>query len=530
VRKLLAGLVAILSLSLVTAQLSVAAVTPGSKCTKVGATSTYNGKKYTCVKSGKKIVWNKGVALPKPAPVANPTPTPTSTPTPTPTSTPTSTPTPTVTPKFLFTDPCEFDPKTPSEWIAFDKWFRDSGNNCVGPFRVETVELTSEKPLTKNDLSSRTISDCKVPQNYAKGGTLGFPVTSDRLKPFLENRHPSPNTVYQIVPIYTNDAPDQGTNPRTDYKPYFDFLKEWTINASDNGSNLEIRVPDKYLEFPENISSYNLMHDKKVEDADRFKVSLRKYVDSKINFSGVNVVIILLPPGSKGGIIQQTGLNMFETDEGRFLTTTFPPFTFTNFFPGGNFLHPMWWLHELQHVGNGFDDNNMSDDNGLHQWGVISRFAATDLIGWQKWLAGFWADNQIICLNKEQTSTAWIIPSQVKNPERKLIVIPLDSKRAIVVESMRSVGLNFKMPLNSQGALVYLIDTNLTSFHDGIRLILPTNRKTSSITPVSKATDVVIFKHIDAPLKLQDFVVFEGLKITVIESGDFGDVVKVEKA
>ena len=79
-RKLLAGLVAVLSLSLVTAQLSVAAVTPGSKCTKVGATSTYNGKKYTCVKSGKKLVWNKGVALPKPSPVATPTPSPTPTP------------------------------------------------------------------------------------------------------------------------------------------------------------------------------------------------------------------------------------------------------------------------------------------------------------------------------------------------------------------------------------------------------------------------------------------------------------------
>ena len=74
-RKLLAGLVAVLSLSLVTAQLSVAAVTPGSKCTKVGATSTYNGKKYTCVKSGKKLVWNKGVA------VAASNPTPTATPT-----------------------------------------------------------------------------------------------------------------------------------------------------------------------------------------------------------------------------------------------------------------------------------------------------------------------------------------------------------------------------------------------------------------------------------------------------------------
>ena len=73
VRRLVVGLVAVLSLSLVTAQISVAAVTPGAKCSKAGATSTYNGKKYTCIKSGKKLVWNKGVVIAKPTPTPTPT-------------------------------------------------------------------------------------------------------------------------------------------------------------------------------------------------------------------------------------------------------------------------------------------------------------------------------------------------------------------------------------------------------------------------------------------------------------------------
>ena len=62
------------------------AATSGASCPKAGATQTMGGKKFTCVKSGKKLVWNKGVALPKPAPtrapVAAPTPTPTPSPTP----------------------------------------------------------------------------------------------------------------------------------------------------------------------------------------------------------------------------------------------------------------------------------------------------------------------------------------------------------------------------------------------------------------------------------------------------------------
>jgi hypothetical protein len=82
--------------------IATAAVKPGTKCSKQGLTSTSAGKKYTCVKSGKKLVWNKGVAVKAAAkpdlnPVLKPVaPTPTVTPTPTPVATPNPTPTPQV--------------------------------------------------------------------------------------------------------------------------------------------------------------------------------------------------------------------------------------------------------------------------------------------------------------------------------------------------------------------------------------------------------------------------------------------------
>jgi hypothetical protein len=60
-RKLLALLV-VLYLSAVQIQ-ATAAVKAGSSCAKLGTTSTYAGKKYTCVKSGKKLVWDKGVTV-----------------------------------------------------------------------------------------------------------------------------------------------------------------------------------------------------------------------------------------------------------------------------------------------------------------------------------------------------------------------------------------------------------------------------------------------------------------------------------
>jgi len=55
---LISALIASLSLPLVPAS---AAVKAGSVCKKAGITSVVSSKTYTCIKSGKKLVWNKGV-------------------------------------------------------------------------------------------------------------------------------------------------------------------------------------------------------------------------------------------------------------------------------------------------------------------------------------------------------------------------------------------------------------------------------------------------------------------------------------
>lgn len=47
-------------------------VRAGDTCKKVGTTATASGKKFTCIKSGKRLVWNKGVAV-APKSTASPT-------------------------------------------------------------------------------------------------------------------------------------------------------------------------------------------------------------------------------------------------------------------------------------------------------------------------------------------------------------------------------------------------------------------------------------------------------------------------
>ena len=67
------ALILALLLSLST-PVQAAAPKAGAKCTKAGSTATAGGMKFTCIKSGTKLVWNKGVAI-KASPKPSPTPT-----------------------------------------------------------------------------------------------------------------------------------------------------------------------------------------------------------------------------------------------------------------------------------------------------------------------------------------------------------------------------------------------------------------------------------------------------------------------
>ena len=64
-RKVLAVLIAVSLLGIAPA--NAATVKAGAKCSKHKATTTVKGMKYTCIKSGNKLVWNKGVLVKKAA-------------------------------------------------------------------------------------------------------------------------------------------------------------------------------------------------------------------------------------------------------------------------------------------------------------------------------------------------------------------------------------------------------------------------------------------------------------------------------
>jgi hypothetical protein len=82
---LLLGLpIALISILLPVSAISATKIMPGTVCKVYLQKVTYQNKVYTCTKSGKKLLWNKGVAVAKPTPVPTPSSLPTSSSSPTP--------------------------------------------------------------------------------------------------------------------------------------------------------------------------------------------------------------------------------------------------------------------------------------------------------------------------------------------------------------------------------------------------------------------------------------------------------------
>jgi hypothetical protein len=540
-RRLLAGLVAVLSLSLITAQISVAAVTPGAKCSKAGATSTYNGKKYTCVKSGKKLAWDKGVAIAKPVPVASPTPTPVATPTPTPTPTVSPTPTPTPTEvitaeNFRFESLCEKDPFVPTEWAAYQDFaLRNDIFSCARPYRFKMVTQPKTTPLQaltpKSSLNN--IESCKLTHGQ-RDGQIAF---SSWINPKIVMNQ---RLNVQVIPIEFTDFPSSKT-VLADHEKYFNYIKSGYYNISDGQVNVNFKIPSNYFKINKKISSYDT--GKRYDhgggiwnwvsmDMNAMFKDIVSAVDPTIDFSNLDLVFFVVPPTTDNDYISHgfpAPYPQLRTAEGFMPYWYFsPPMAEVNrksWYGVEPFLH----LHELMHGMNKLDDHygdgefgRTDGDAGTGNWSTMSGMS-TDFLFWDKWITYMVSDEQVLCAKTDSTSTHWIKPSNYFGKEEKMLVIPVGSTKVLVVESMRAAGFNLKLPKISEGALVYLVDITKTGHGRGINVLRPASR----VGSIYERRD---FALSDAPLKLGESISSNGFKITVVESGDFGDVIKVEKA
>jgi M6 family metalloprotease-like protein len=421
---------------------------------------------------------------------------------------------------------CQLEAKTKGYEAKLQTYLiRNSRAQCPGPNRVALSLMSKAQPKTTltNNLGLKDASVCKLPQPAGTTEFRGFPVVDTNR--FFNKRHPGPGSVIQVVGLSSPDAPQGAALPAEEYKFQLDRLADWLNNVNNSGQPTTIRVKDKWFDYGENLAPLKLSHKNYTEKTKQFSARVVQLVDPEIDFSDVDYLLVVVPAKTKYDVISQTGMESQLTNEGRIYNmslTMQPNLDTKQTHEFNNFLTTTMTIHELYHPGFNMGDNYgdqkwQFENRGMGAWGMFST-GTTDMLQWQKWLVGFTTDAQVVCAPTDSVTTSWLAPGSTKTDKQKLLVVPLSTTEAIVVESVRATGLNYKLSQVEQGALVYTIDMTNTNHGFGYEVQFPDKRQWKT---VRYAMDT-------APLKKGEYFTYKGVKITNVEWGEFGDVIKVE--
>jgi len=476
-----------------------------------------------CLKDGKVYRWAVKIK-PTLTPTPTPSATPTATPTPIPIPIPTPSPTSILKEEKFYNSLCDNDLDVPLSLIKYQNEAikRDS---CQPPYKFVSKKITTTPTtvLNNNILSS---DQCKI----------NPPIWNIKTSKW------NPNYRIKVIPFQTQDY-QTSSNPKEDWKDFFDYFSDTLDNMTDVKSNYVIDFEKNYTYIPLSLKSLNLgsqyMHgDPSVRPrTKKLAENIISVVDNNINFSNYDAIWFLPPRNISIDVLSNFIIdgplytNEKKFDVGIYLGTRYDDFESKKWNP----RDPFGVMHEwLVHVSNSIDDtygdyysNNGVGHFGTGEWGNTSG-AITDFLGFDKWQLGLIGNNQVLCLNPNQASTIWIKPLNYDGVYEKLAIIKLSPYIAISIQSMRSAGYNYKLPVKNNGVLV--IDINAEKMYDnsvhadGQYVVCPNRNDGGTFHGGCK------YKNLnDATLKLNESIIYKGYKITVVESGEFGDVVKVEK-
>ena len=280
----------VLAFALLIPTSALAAPKAGATCSKSGSTATYAGKKYTCVKSGKKLVWNKGVAVAKPNPTT------------------TSSPTPTATQK----------PEEPVVQIP--------NNTPVRAITWEYLPANEVSSTPKTQISNPSlfanISTCKLVEGapWNQGVSTGFSIPSGRV-----NLLNSPRI--QIIPVDFSDVV-ASSSPEADFAVMKKAITDFYSSAATKKINMQWQIPQKYIRMSNPLTEYDVggyFFNKTWDPVkyDKFLGEVFKHVDTYIDFTNVSAAILISPPStpvSKMGTFMVWALRPgeeFVTQEGK---------------------------------------------------------------------------------------------------------------------------------------------------------------------------------------------------------------------
>lgn len=330
--------------------------------------------------------------------------------------------------------------------------------------------------------------------------------------------------VIQLVYVDASDLPHT-LAPSKDVDFWIDGAGQFLKDATNGKFDFEWRYANKYFRLPKSFESFSLTRTKQ-GDATKFVQAAITAADSEIDFTDVDLVVVVTPPEITNALIDYSpaiplsSSAGFKTAEGNVYRGTLA---------GADTRWEEGYLliaHEIGHLL-GLEDYYsfewQYDDPYEEQFKFMGEFdnmnfapgKAREWTGWSRWLLSAIDDNQVRCVGgtAESTHQLWAISSDRLEP--KIAVIRTGKTSAIVIESRKSRRHDRKMPRANEGLLVYEVETRKKSGFGPLRIV----RKANLVDPFL----------LDAPLRSGESVTVKGFKIENIESGALWDVARVTK-
>lgn len=494
----------------------------GTKCSKAGAVLISAGKKYTCVKSGNRLVWNKGVAVKsvaKPAGTqAQPAPTPSA-----------SAP-PETSPAAEVVLPAAGSPCTKigekvygnngfmkciweggatvnfaknMKWRSFviTKVSTSKSNNytttpvenaacgnsgdtfdipkgileCrwINGGKLQWIKINTVKTSFTNAKSPVSIDVCKLQNSASKvvdgnSGLVGFPlVNSDKHQMKLRGT----NEVL-IVPIDFPDFPG-GNEVMKQLEYDKKWMTEWYEYFSGGKSKFNITTINKWLRMPKDRAAYP--SDAKTIDAmaadhgRRMAEQAQPFIDEitkEVDLRKFSTVYFFYPDGEITFVDFIIRNIPFKIKEG---TTLLNVFSWGRNLEGMETLKWAYYIHETMHDFNitmHAPGNGWPLSIGTNQSGISLAINA-----WEQFLFDWLPADQIYCddVATLKSATVSLSPMEREDRQTKMAVIRLSPTKAIVVESHGvDKWSNFKFgdrefPPGFYSVMAYIVDLDKNS-------------------------------------------------------------------
>lgn len=509
-RALLVGAISISLLALPTIS---TAIEPGSTCKKVGVSKKSAGKTFLCVSKGKKKVWrerktgNQSASASPSAPTPITSPSPTLDPTPAPTPTPMATPTPLPSPSAslnleeanrlrISLDPlngkscinkgerinnsqgfllCEEFNSSPLQWHQSFSPPSTSESGKPTDSSSSPYRRANNLPSLETNIGSfsSNLDECRLKEtmNISGAGSKGFPI---------RNFRPTTGTLkIAIIPIDFSNAIGEGSPGRI-FEDDLEKIVEWS-NFFGRGklSYKPFLISKDWLRAPKGADWYVCVDCRKGATSEKqsMKQGLQELInlaDEKFDFADTDFVYFVFPESAE----RNFGTSLYfhdvaiQTKEGVQEVSVYGEM-------GGAFEKSdrtkIWdhLIHELLHfqgfIGHGPLNQSMLGIL-MQQWGNSKAVTA-----WEAFMAGWFNEDEIICLNKEKIVEEIIVNlSSLDNFDegKEVLMIRLNSEELIVIER-RTTGpfSDFRDESNipeGDAFTAYVVNVNKPSYRNDI--------------------------------------------------------------